>query len=239
MADIDLDDFKRQWKGHAEVAFSPLNDAQLSACLRSASRTVGSRLLRSAWFDLALKAAILVTSIVAFVISSGAREAIVPFVMVWSVCAFGLVAQVRLLAAIPRLNLGDSTAVDVHRKLVEYYQRNSLMATIVQSITAPLLFVTGSMLFFLGKYVGFPDFDPLDLLVFGGATLLSFALSFFPLRAINEHQRRHVTANLEELQGEALDAERINAHRSGSKRAFLMLSILLLFGLAVLVYFLI
>lgn len=239
MTDVDLDEFKRQWKGRAGIALSPLNDSQLSACLRSASRTLGSRLLRSAWFDFALKAALLASSFVAFVISSGAREAIELFLVVWLACAVGLVAQARLLAAIPRLKLGDSTAVDVHRKLVDFYERNALTATLVQSMTGPLLLVIGSMLFFLGKYAGFPDFDPLDFLVFGSGTLLSFALSFFPLRAINEHQRRHVTANLKELQGGSLDEERISAHRSGSKRVFLTLSILLLFGLAALFYFIV
>ncbi|RFF31043.1 hypothetical protein DZC52_05860 [Wenzhouxiangella sediminis] len=177
--------------------------------------------------------------ILAFLVSSNAREAIVPFLVVWSACAVGLVAQLRVIAAIPRLNLGSSTTVDVHRKLVDFYERHALMATLVQSMTGPLLFVTGTMLFFLWKYAGFPQFDHQDFMVFGSGTLLSFALSFFPLRGISQRQRRYITANLSELEGEELDADRISAHRSGSNRLFLMLLILVLSGLAVLFYFII
>ena len=238
MRPIDLDSAKLAWQSKSYASTDSEQVRQLEACLYSSERRSGllsppgldARLRRAAMLDLGLKASLLFASVLAFVVFDASAGHSLLLVAVGVILAASLAVQWRMFSAIPRIDPGQSSALEIHRSLLEYYDSHGRLSALIQALTAPLFFVVGSSFYLLVKYGALPEPALDDRIVFWSGATIAFLLGFVPLLFVHERQRRYLAANVGELESETLDPARVERYRSGTRRLALALAVLLIAG---------
>ena len=190
--------------------------------------------MRFASARIVLKAVLLLASLLTFAAFDASAEHLMLFLAVGGVLAASLAVQWRMLSAIPTIDPGQSSTLEIHRLLLGYYASYGRLAAFIQALNAPVFFVLGSSLYLFIKYGAVPDPGLDDRIVFWTGATLAFLMGLVPLLFVHERQRRHLAANLAELESETLDPSRIERYRSATQRLAVVLALLLLAGAVVL-----
>jgi hypothetical protein len=237
MAKVDLEKYKAAWQHEAVFEEDKLSQKQVAGFLRAASKDTLTLFKRSLIFDIVLKAILLTLFIplIFWMPYSGSWMGIVLLLVL--IHAGGIAWQVRTIRKIPQVDRGGQPVLDVLRSYIAYYYQHYYASIFVAAISSSLLFLVGSLHYFYFKYgeVPAPAID--DLLVLGTGLLLSFALSVVAQLWQNNFRMRQLETRVEEIEADTLTERSMEQYRSRRARNIILISIALLAGVLLLVYF--
>lgn len=240
MPQTDLEALRQRWQTETKGSRTTSSD-RLRAALDAGASTTGtpdSRLRRGLAFDIGVKVGLLAGLIAVYIavypVQVGRSESIEALLSIGAVLVLTIIGQLRAIVRVPRFEPHRQSALETHRTLLAYYNGPGALMVGLQSLTAPLFFLVGSTAYLILKYGTIPERAIDDWVVLGAGTLLALLIHLIPLWVVHQRQRRHIQANLDELEDGDLDRRRVERYRRGTIHLLRTLSLLALLGIVLL-----
>ena len=239
MEEINLDKYKSAWKAEQSFDEEKLSRERIMAFMGSTSKSISGLFRRSLIIDIVMKSLLAISSGGLLILYSGEGSVLPVIAMTVLLIMVCILLQVRTYRRIPGAeDSGQNTRALLH-SYIEFYSRIFVPSLITASLTGPLVFVVGSLYYFLFKYGTVPPLQLADHLVFGTFILTSFLLSIFvQVKNFNFHIGQ-LKESLSDIEQDTLSDSRLRYYRKAKNRNMIIYSIILIAGLLLLILFLI
>ena len=239
MEEINLDKYKSAWKAEQSFDEEKLSRERIMAFMGSTSKSISGLFRRSLIIDIVMKSLLAISSGGLLILYSGEGSVLPVIAMTVLLIIVCILLQVRTYRRIPGAeDSGQNTRALLH-SYIEFYSRIFVPSLITASLTGPLVFVVGSLYYFLFKYGTVPPLQLADHLVFGTFILTSFLLSIFvQVKNFNFHIGQ-LKESLSDIEQDTLSDSRLRYYRKAKIRNLIIYGIILITGLLLLILFLI
>ena len=233
MNETDLDRYKSAWKNDAGFNSIKLDEADIQKFMHSASKDISSQFRNGIRIDIVLKSVLAFSFAATGILMSGEPGMLIVSALLAITAGTGIVFQLTIYNRIPG-NKADKNMLTLLKEYTGFYSEKYIKSLLVASLTGPLIFISGSLLYLFFKYGGLRPFDIVDYLVFGIFILTSFIISAFGQLQNFSSQIRQLEICLEEIERETLKGDSLNMYKKSRLRRVLIMGIILIIGILLL-----